>query len=162
VIGLWLGHESIKTTHIYLHAHLSLKEAALAKVKPFNGQKIGSYKPGDRLLAFLDDLWHDAGLLAQHIEPVARHRLDPSRRSLTALVTARRSSAHKSSSNEPPRTRASQARSVAGQAWSRAASCRRGVTPCPRPRTARTSDYGSEHVVGTHKQEAGVCRFRAA
>jgi len=56
VIALWLGHESIKTTQVYLHAHLALKEAALAKVKPFKGQKGGRYKPGDRLLAFLDGL----------------------------------------------------------------------------------------------------------
>ena len=54
VIALWLGHESIKTTQVYLHAHLALKEAALAKVKPFNGQKGARYKPSDRLLAFLD------------------------------------------------------------------------------------------------------------
>lgn len=56
VIALWLGHESIKTTQVYLHAHLALKEAALARVKPFNGQKVGRYKAGDRLLAFLDAL----------------------------------------------------------------------------------------------------------
>jgi integrase/recombinase XerD len=56
VIALWLGHESIKTTQVYLHAHLALKEAALARIKPFNGQKGGRYKPGDRLLAFLDGL----------------------------------------------------------------------------------------------------------
>lgn len=56
VIALWLGHESIKTTQVYLHAHLALKEAALARIKPFNGQKRGRYKPGDRLLAFLDAL----------------------------------------------------------------------------------------------------------
>lgn len=56
VIALWLGHESIKTTQVYLHAHLGLKEAALAKVKPFNGQKGGRYQPRDRLLTFLDAL----------------------------------------------------------------------------------------------------------
>ena len=56
VIALWLGHESVSTTQVYLHAHLALKEAALAKVKPFNGQKGGRYKPSDRLLAFLDGL----------------------------------------------------------------------------------------------------------
>lgn len=44
------------TTQVYLHAHLAFKEAALAKVKPFKGQKEGRYKPGDRLLAFLDAL----------------------------------------------------------------------------------------------------------
>lgn len=56
VIALWLGHESIKTTQVYLHAHLALKEAALAKIKPFNGHKGARYTPGDRLLAFLDAL----------------------------------------------------------------------------------------------------------
>src|SRR5437868_6111260 len=54
MIALWLGHESVKTTQVYLHAHLALKEAALAKVKPFNGQKGRRFKPADRLLAFLD------------------------------------------------------------------------------------------------------------
>ncbi|WP_420871850.1 hypothetical protein [Bradyrhizobium septentrionale] len=34
VIALWLGHESVETTQTYLHAHLALKEAALAKLKP--------------------------------------------------------------------------------------------------------------------------------
>jgi site-specific recombinase XerD len=56
VIALWLGHESIKTTQVYLHAHLALKEAALARVKPFSGQTSGRYRPRDRLLAFLDAL----------------------------------------------------------------------------------------------------------
>ena len=45
VIALWLGHESIKTTQVYPDAHLALKEAALAKVKPFNGQKGGATSP---------------------------------------------------------------------------------------------------------------------
>ena len=35
MIALWLGHESIETTQTYLHAHLALKEAALAKLKPY-------------------------------------------------------------------------------------------------------------------------------
>jgi integrase/recombinase XerD len=56
VIALWLGHESIKTTQVYLHAHLALKEAALARIEPCDGQKRGRYKPADRLLAFLDGL----------------------------------------------------------------------------------------------------------
>jgi site-specific recombinase XerD len=56
VIALWLEHESIKTTQGYLHAHLALKEAAMAKVKPYDGQKGGRYQPSDRLLAFLDAL----------------------------------------------------------------------------------------------------------
>ncbi len=39
VIALWLGHESIATTQTYLHAHLALKEAALAKLKPYERGK---------------------------------------------------------------------------------------------------------------------------
>jgi integrase/recombinase XerD len=56
VIALWLGHESIETTQIYLHAHLALKEAALAKLKPYNRSRRTRFKPSDRLLAFLEAL----------------------------------------------------------------------------------------------------------
>ncbi len=56
VIALWLGHESIETTQIYLHAHLALKEAALAKLKPYQRGKATRYRPNDSLLAFLDAL----------------------------------------------------------------------------------------------------------
>jgi integrase/recombinase XerD len=56
VIALWLGHESIETTQTYLHAHLALKEAALAKLKPYNRGKPIRFRPGDRLLAFLQAL----------------------------------------------------------------------------------------------------------
>ena len=55
VIALWLGHESIETTQIYLDANLALKEAILAKVKPTKG-KPGRYRPGDRLLNYLRSL----------------------------------------------------------------------------------------------------------
>ncbi len=55
VIALWLGHESIKTTQIYLDADLALKEAALAKTTPITA-KPKRYKPGDELLAFLNNL----------------------------------------------------------------------------------------------------------
>ena len=34
VIALWLGHESVETTQIYLDANLALKEEVLAKTKP--------------------------------------------------------------------------------------------------------------------------------
>jgi site-specific recombinase XerD len=55
VIALWLGHEDVATTQIYLDATLSMKEKALAKVKPLNaGPK--RFRPGDRLLSFLNDL----------------------------------------------------------------------------------------------------------
>jgi integrase/recombinase XerD len=56
VIALWLGHESIETTQVYLHAHIDLKEAALAKLEPYARGKPIRYRPGDRLLAFLDAL----------------------------------------------------------------------------------------------------------
>jgi site-specific recombinase XerD len=55
VIALWLGHESIETTRIYLDADLALKEQVLDKTIPPNG-KPGRYRPDDRLLAFLRDL----------------------------------------------------------------------------------------------------------
>lgn len=56
VIALWLGRESIETTQVYLHAHLALKEAALAKLKPYNGKTAGRFRPDDELLAFLNAL----------------------------------------------------------------------------------------------------------
>jgi integrase/recombinase XerD len=56
VIALWLGHESVETTQTYLHAHLALKEAALAKLKPYDGKSGGRFQPDDELLAFLNAL----------------------------------------------------------------------------------------------------------
>lgn len=55
VIALWLGHESIETTQIYLDANLELKEKMLAKTTPLNGQP-GRFRPEDDLLAFLTGL----------------------------------------------------------------------------------------------------------
>jgi site-specific recombinase XerD len=55
VIALWLGHESMETTQIYLHASLELKEQALAKTEPFKGRN-GRYRPPEQLLAFLQSL----------------------------------------------------------------------------------------------------------
>jgi integrase/recombinase XerD len=56
VMALWLGHESIETTQTYLHAHLALKEAGLAKLKPYERGKPTRFRANDRLLAFLDAL----------------------------------------------------------------------------------------------------------
>jgi len=56
VIALWLGHESVETTQTYLHAHLALKEAALARLKPYDGEPVGRFRPDDQLLAFLKAL----------------------------------------------------------------------------------------------------------
>jgi site-specific recombinase XerD len=55
VIALWLGHESVETTQIYLEATLAMKERALAKILPPNGRP-GRYQPGDQLLGFLKSL----------------------------------------------------------------------------------------------------------
>lgn len=56
VIALWLGHELIETTQTYLHAHLALKEAALARLKPLPQGKAARFHPSDRLLEFLNAL----------------------------------------------------------------------------------------------------------
>jgi site-specific recombinase XerD len=55
VIALWLGHESVETTQIYLEANLAMKEEILAKTTPPGGLP-GRYRPGDELLAFLQNL----------------------------------------------------------------------------------------------------------
>jgi site-specific recombinase XerD len=54
-IALWLGHQHIQTTQIYLDATLAMKEKALAKVTPHEGRPT-RYRPDDRLLAFLKNL----------------------------------------------------------------------------------------------------------
>ena len=55
VIALWLGHESVDTTQIYLEATLAMKERALAMTAPLNGRR-SRYRPGDELLRFLNSL----------------------------------------------------------------------------------------------------------
>jgi site-specific recombinase XerD len=55
VIALWLGHESVETIQVYLHANLELKEEALAKTNPLHVRS-PRYRPDDHLLAFLKSL----------------------------------------------------------------------------------------------------------
>jgi site-specific recombinase XerD len=55
VIALWLGHEQVETTQIYLHADMTIKQRALDRTTP-PGTKPGRYQPGDPILAFLDAL----------------------------------------------------------------------------------------------------------
>lgn len=55
VIALWLGHESLETTQIYLDADLTLKQQVLDRTSPHNG-KPGRYRPDDQLMAFLNAL----------------------------------------------------------------------------------------------------------
>ena len=55
VISLWLGHEQLDTTRIYLHADLNIKQRALDRTRPAD-IKPGRYRPPDKLLAFLQAL----------------------------------------------------------------------------------------------------------
>jgi integrase/recombinase XerD len=55
VIALWLGHEQIATTQIYLHADMTHKQQAIDRTKPLT-VKPGRYQPPDTLLAFLEAL----------------------------------------------------------------------------------------------------------
>lgn len=55
VIALWLGHESVDATQIYLHADMAIKERALARTTPPDSAP-GRYRPPDTLLAFLEAL----------------------------------------------------------------------------------------------------------
>ncbi|MGC1406707.1 MAG: tyrosine-type recombinase/integrase [Candidatus Dormiibacterota bacterium] len=55
VMALWLGHESVETTSIYVHGDLAIKERALARTTPTRVAP-GRYRPQDKLLAFLTSL----------------------------------------------------------------------------------------------------------
>jgi site-specific recombinase XerD len=55
IIALWLGHEQIATTNIYLHADMTHKQQAIDRTKQI-GTKPGRYRPPDALLAFLESL----------------------------------------------------------------------------------------------------------
>lgn len=55
VIALWLGHESVETTQIYLDADLALKEQILTKTQPIKAKPV-RYQPDDQLLSFLKSL----------------------------------------------------------------------------------------------------------
>jgi site-specific recombinase XerD len=55
VIALWLGHQSIETTNVYLHSNLAMKERALGKLAPA-GNGFRRFKADDRLMAFLNSL----------------------------------------------------------------------------------------------------------
>ena len=55
MIALWLGHESVETTYIYLHADLELKERAMTKTTP-SGMRPSRFRPDDTVLTFLNSL----------------------------------------------------------------------------------------------------------
>jgi len=55
VIALWLGHENLQTTNVYITADLASKEKALEKLEPIPGS-FSRYQATDKLLAFLATL----------------------------------------------------------------------------------------------------------
>lgn len=55
MIALWLGHESLDTTQVYMHANIALKQEILAKTTMPDGTP-GFYQPDDQLLSFLRSL----------------------------------------------------------------------------------------------------------
>jgi site-specific recombinase XerD len=55
VIALWLGHADLRSTNVYLHADMTIKQRALELTRPA-GIPPGRYKPTDALLAFLEGL----------------------------------------------------------------------------------------------------------
>lgn len=55
IIALWLGHESVESTLIYVHADLQMKEKAMARTDPTNSKAV-RYRPDDQLLEFLEGL----------------------------------------------------------------------------------------------------------
>ena len=55
VIALWLGHESVETTQIYLHADIEIKKQAMDQTRPAEVTE-GVYRPDDKLRVFLDSL----------------------------------------------------------------------------------------------------------
>ncbi len=56
VIALWLGHKSIGTTQVYLHADLTTKENALARTTPTGATSGRYHAEDDTLLTFLQNL----------------------------------------------------------------------------------------------------------
>jgi len=55
VIALWLGHESLQSTQMYLHADMVIKQRALDRTAP-HASAVGRYRPPDELLAYLNEL----------------------------------------------------------------------------------------------------------
>jgi len=55
LIALWLGHEDVRSTQIYIHADMTIKERTLARTNQPSTTP-GRYQPRDRLLAFLESL----------------------------------------------------------------------------------------------------------
>jgi integrase len=55
IIALWLGHESVNTTHQYVEADLSMKEKALGNIEEPD-TKLKRFRASDSLMRFLEAL----------------------------------------------------------------------------------------------------------
>ena len=55
LIAIWLGHESLDTTQVYLDADLQMKRDVLDKITPTNNRP-GRFRPDDKLLRYLKEL----------------------------------------------------------------------------------------------------------
>jgi integrase/recombinase XerD len=55
VVALWMGHESISTTHMYVTSDMKMKEEALDRLQAPMTRKT-RYRPSGKLLAFLESL----------------------------------------------------------------------------------------------------------
>ena len=57
VIALWLGHEQVATTSIYIHADMTIKQQAIAKTTPpSTSAPPARYLPDDAIMTFLNRL----------------------------------------------------------------------------------------------------------
>jgi len=56
VLAMWLGHEKLESVNAYIHADPTLKQRALDRRSPLSTPRSVRYKPGDKLLAFLEGL----------------------------------------------------------------------------------------------------------
>jgi len=55
VIALWLGHQNTASTDCYLHADMTIKQAAIERTRP-SDVKPGTYTPAPDILTWLDTL----------------------------------------------------------------------------------------------------------
>jgi integrase len=55
VIALWLGHQNTASTDVYLHADMTIKQAAIDRTRPPDVAP-GTYTPAPDILTWLDTL----------------------------------------------------------------------------------------------------------
>ena len=55
VVAMWLGHESIETTHIYVTSDIQMKEKGLAALQKPSLRNV-RFRANDKLLSFLESI----------------------------------------------------------------------------------------------------------